>query len=375
VTDFALEVDPGWLREAEFLFALSRRHAMPFSVVAVHVRLVGSGARRGRLVAVPTEPEVAPVEQRIAPLLRGTDVLVECGEAGRYLVFCSGTDAQGAAEMSRRLRHDVPGVSVATGCASFGEDGLTLADLIAHAASKLPTDHREDGGDDGPSGPGDLRVVAHGHGSARKRVPGWRRRWSQRIKRAFDLSVVVVTAPFWLTTFGVVALAIKLSDVSAPVLFVQTRTGRGGRRFPMFKFRTMVPDAEALKEKLRDQNELKWPDFKIKQDPRITRIGRILRKTSLDELPQLFNVLRGDMSLVGPRPTSFEPGTYEPWQTARLEVPPGVTGLWQVEGRAATKFDERIRIELDYIERQSFLLDLWILVRTVPAVLQMRGGH
>jgi lipopolysaccharide/colanic/teichoic acid biosynthesis glycosyltransferase len=109
-------------------------------------------------------------------------------------------------------------------------------------------------------------------------------------------------------------------------------------------------------------------------DPRITPIGRILRRTSLDELPQLINVLKGDMSLVGPRPTSFSPATYEPWQTARLSVRPGVTGLWQVEGRGRVDFDDRLRLDLTYIERRGFFYDLWILLRTIPAVIQQRGS-
>jgi lipopolysaccharide/colanic/teichoic acid biosynthesis glycosyltransferase len=372
VSDYALEVDPGLLRQAELLFALGRRHGLPFSVVA----LIADERREGPNGRPATRDagRSARIERCIAPLLRGTDVLLECGEPGQFMLFCPGTDAKGATELCRRLRHDAPELAVATGSASFGAHALTLEDLIDCAWSKVPAASTSVDDDDSPR-PGGLRLVAHGYGHKRSARSPRRRRVERRLKRVFDLVLVGLAAPFWLTTFGLVALAIKLSDPSAPVLFVQLRTGRGGRRFPMYKFRTMVPDAEALKEKLREHNELVWPDFKIKSDPRITRIGKILRKTSLDELPQLLNVLRGDMSLVGPRPTSFEPTTYAPWQTARLDVQPGLTGLWQVEGRAAMQFDDRIRIELDYIERQSLLLDLWILLRTVPAVLQMRGGH
>ncbi|RME90543.1 MAG: sugar transferase [Anaerolineae bacterium] len=153
------------------------------------------------------------------------------------------------------------------------------------------------------------------------------------------------------------------------------RTGKGGRRFPMYKFRTMVPNAEELKAKYAHLNELQWPDFKITNDPRVTRVGRFLRKTSLDELPQLINILRGEMSLVGPRPTSFGPETYKLWHTERLDVLPGLTGLWQVCGRAQLEFDERLRLDIAYMERASLWLDINILCRTVLAVFEQRGAH
>jgi len=142
----------------------------------------------------------------------------------------------------------------------------------------------------------------------------------------------------------------------------------------MYKFRTMVRNAEELKAGLAHLNVLPPPDFKIPKDPRITRVGMILRQTSLDELPQLFNVLRGDMSLVGPRPTSFEPTTYSLWHTRRLEVTPGITGLWQLKGRNLTTFDERLRLDIEYIEHRSFWLDLKILLQTVPAVFRRSGA-
>jgi lipopolysaccharide/colanic/teichoic acid biosynthesis glycosyltransferase len=137
----------------------------------------------------------------------------------------------------------------------------------------------------------------------------------------------------------------------------------------------MVPNAEELKAKYAHLNELQWPDFKITNDPRITRLGKFLRKTSLDELPQLFNVLKGEMSLVGPRPTSFGPETYELWHTSRLDVMPGMTGLWQVFGRAQLEFDDRLRLDIAYIERASLGLDIYILFMTVFAVFQQRGAR
>ena len=194
-------------------------------------------------------------------------------------------------------------------------------------------------------------------------------------KRFMDLFLVLVTLPFWLPLNGIVALIIHLASPGAPAMFKQLRTGKGGRRFYMYKFRTMVPDAEELKPKYAHLNELQWPDFKITDDPRITRVGRFLRKTSLDEIPQFFNILKGEMSLVGPRPTSFGPETYKLWHTSRLDVMPGLTGLWQIMGRAQLEFDDRLRLDIAYMERASLWLDINILLRTVTAVFDSRGAH
>jgi lipopolysaccharide/colanic/teichoic acid biosynthesis glycosyltransferase len=195
------------------------------------------------------------------------------------------------------------------------------------------------------------------------------------VKRLTDVALVLLSSPFWLPVFGIIGLLIRITSPGAPVVFTQLRTGKGGKRFQMFKFRTMVPNAEVLKDIYADLNELKWPDFKITRDPRVTSFGRILRKTSLDELPQLLNVLHGEMSLVGPRPTSFGPETYELWHTQRLDVMPGITGLWQIEGRAKLEFDDRLRLDIAYIERADFWFDLYIIFRTVSAVLHQRGAH
>jgi lipopolysaccharide/colanic/teichoic acid biosynthesis glycosyltransferase len=202
-------------------------------------------------------------------------------------------------------------------------------------------------------------------------TPG-RRRYL-RVKRAIDLFVCVPLLLLALPIMALIVVAIRL-DTPGPAIFAQLRTGRHGRRFRMFKFRTMVANAEELKAQLQHLNILPPPDFKIINDPRITRVGHFLRATSLDELPQLFNVLRGDMSLVGPRPTSFAPSTYELWHTHRLDVPPGITGLWQVEGRNAMTFDERLRLDVQYMRRMSLGFDLMLLVRTMLAVFRRSGA-
>jgi lipopolysaccharide/colanic/teichoic acid biosynthesis glycosyltransferase len=172
---------------------------------------------------------------------------------------------------------------------------------------------------------------------------------------------------------AVVALAVLLDDPGAPVLFRQRRCGRGGRPFELLKFRTMVREADALKEALRERSVVAWPDFRLPNDPRVTAVGRFLRRSSLDELPQLVNVVRGEMSLVGPRPTSFDASTYELWQTGRLDFRPGITGPWQVYGRNRMDFTERCRLEISFFRRRSLARELWLLVRTIPCVLRRTG--
>jgi exopolysaccharide biosynthesis polyprenyl glycosylphosphotransferase len=194
------------------------------------------------------------------------------------------------------------------------------------------------------------------------------------LKRLLDLigSIVgiLLLSPIMLAT----AIAIKATD-RGPIIFSQVRSGRNGRKFRMHKFRSMVVDAEKLKKELEKLNEMDGPVFKIKHDPRITRVGRFIRKTSIDELPQLFNVLFGDMSLVGPRPPlPSEVAQYQPWQRRRLSVKPGITGPWQVSGRNEISFEEWMRMDLDYIDNWSLWLDLRIIFMTVPVVLIHKGA-
>jgi lipopolysaccharide/colanic/teichoic acid biosynthesis glycosyltransferase len=211
-----------------------------------------------------------------------------------------------------------------------------------------------------------------------KRVAEWQDREQRsvyfRMKRAFDIVFGVAALIFVLPLMLICAAAIKL-DSPGPVFFYQMRTGLGGRRFKMYKLRTMVRNAEELKEKYKHLNTQSYPDFKISDDPRITAVGKFLRKTSLDELPQIFNVLKGDMSLVGPRPTSFSSTTYSLWHTERLEAKPGVTGLWQVMGRDEIDFDDRVRLDILYSRNQSLKMDMKILMKTFSAVVGGRGAH
>jgi lipopolysaccharide/colanic/teichoic acid biosynthesis glycosyltransferase len=191
-----------------------------------------------------------------------------------------------------------------------------------------------------------------------------------RIKRIMDLTLSIAALPIVLPILLLASIAIRL-DTPGPAIFIQERIGQHGRHFMLYKLRTMVADAEELKASTLDSHTI---HFKTLDDPRITSVGRFLRKTSLDELPQLFNVLRGEMSLVGPRPTSVNLATYEPWHERRLEVPPGVTGLWQVRGRNAMTFDERVELDLEYIDHLSFANDIKLLGLTVLVVIKGKGA-
>ena len=192
-------------------------------------------------------------------------------------------------------------------------------------------------------------------------------------KAALDMLLAALALLVLAPVLVVIALAVWLEDPHAPVFFRQRRCGRGARPFELLKFRTMVRDAEALKESLRERSVVAWPDFRLPNDPRVTRLGRFLRRSSLDELPQLVNVLRGEMSLVGPRPTSFDASTYELWQTGRLDFRPGITGPWQVHGRNQLDFTERCRLEISFFRRRSLSRELWLLLRTIPCVLRQTG--
>lgn len=192
-------------------------------------------------------------------------------------------------------------------------------------------------------------------------------------KRMFDVTLGVLALAAFALPMLVIALLIKLSDPAAPVFYTQKRVGLGGRRFSMLKFRTMVRDADVLKEQLRAQSLVAWPDFRVVNDPRVTPLGRFLRTTSLDELPQFINVVRGDMALVGPRPTSFEASTYELWHTARLDFRPGITGPWQVDGRNTLDFAGRCRLEIAFFRKPSLARELRLLFRTVAVVFRRTG--
>jgi len=194
-------------------------------------------------------------------------------------------------------------------------------------------------------------------------------------KRAFDVLASSIALVLLAPVIAVLAVLVKLSS-PGPVFYRSTRVGRGGRPFTFYKLRSMVKDADLKRRNLAHMNEADGPVFKIARDPRITGIGRFMRSTSLDEVPQFWNILKGDMSLVGPRPPiPEEVAQYEPWQLRRLDVLPGLTCLWQISGRSRIGFQEWMRLDLEYIRHQSFRLDLKILLRTIPAVLSREGAY
>ena len=196
------------------------------------------------------------------------------------------------------------------------------------------------------------------------------------VKRAFDLSSARSARPALARCSLAIAALGASSPRPGPVLFRQRRVGQRGRPFTILKFRTMRGGADAMVAELRLKHGMNDLMFKLQDDPRVTRVGRFLRRFSLDELPQLINVLRGEMSLVGPRPPlPEEVAEYEDWQFDRLEVSPGITGLWQVSGRSELSFDECVRLDLFYIENWSLAYDLYIVAKTLPVLVSRRGAY
>ncbi|MGH1363391.1 MAG: sugar transferase [Calditrichia bacterium] len=195
------------------------------------------------------------------------------------------------------------------------------------------------------------------------------------LKRLLDVFASILLVIFFLPIFLLTSIAIKLED-GGPILYSQIRVGKWGSLFKMYKFRSMVVNAEKQKESLKQENETNGVIFKMRKDPRITYVGRIIRKLSIDESPQFWNVLKGDMSLVGPRPPLLpEVNEYSTSHRQRLSVRPGITCLWQVSGRSEIDFEGQVRLDLQYIQNRSFLGDLWILLKTIPAVLLGKGAY
>jgi exopolysaccharide biosynthesis polyprenyl glycosylphosphotransferase len=201
------------------------------------------------------------------------------------------------------------------------------------------------------------------------------RDWQIVVRRGMNVLVAALALLIASPLIALIALAIKLNS-PGPVIFKQIRVGRGGREFTVWKFRSMYMDAEARVHELRAHNEASGPLFKMRNDPRRTAVGRLLRHTSLDEIPQFWNVLRGDMSVVGPRPgLPSEVAEYQSWHRRRLEVSPGITGLWQVSGRSDLTFDEMVLLDIYYIETWSPFLDLRIMFMTIPSILFGSGAY
>ena len=195
------------------------------------------------------------------------------------------------------------------------------------------------------------------------------------IKRLIDIICSFMGLLAFSPLFIIIAIIIKFTS-KGPVFFSQKRVGKYGREFDMYKFRSMVVNAEELKEKLAAQNEMSGPMFKMKDDPRVTKVGKFIRKTSLDELPQLWNVLKGDMSLVGPRPSlPKEVAQFEDWMHRRLEVKPGLTCYWQVSGRNNIDFEDWMKLDVKYVEERNFWIDIKLIFKTVGVLFGDKNAH
>jgi lipopolysaccharide/colanic/teichoic acid biosynthesis glycosyltransferase len=340
-------------------FARVRRERSPLTVASI------SSAR-----ARPSSRRVAQVARTLVSYLRVTDAVVDVA-ADSVVVVLPGADDRVALAVLGRVpageRDDL-----LLGTATFPEDGQTYA-LLKHVARSR---RRPWPSGDGPSSNGHLRPRAPQPATSEDRpaVLFETRPPSVSIRRAVDLLVLTLTAPIVVPVVALLALIVKL-DSPGPAFVRISRLGRDGRPFGLLKLRSMTRDADRMKEALRHLNTMAWPDFKIADDPRVTRLGRVLRKYSLDELPQLYNVLRGEMTLVGPRPCSVKLADYDLWQSERLDVTPGLVGRWQAEGRGSMDFADRCRLDIRQARSRSVLLNLQLVVATIRSVFASRGAY
>lgn len=297
--------------------------------------------------------------QLIGPAVIGPTSHLEKGSFVRESVLRSGTRVRGNARVE---------YSVIAGNETVPE-GMRLRSTFWTTAK--PAIHQPQGTPSQPVATTLLQRTRGAHRDSRRaQMVRHRRSTYAVLKSVIDIAAASVGMVLAGPLMFLIALAVKL-DSPGPVFFSQKRCGKNGKEFWMHKFRTMVPDAEQRQKDLQAHNSVDGPMFKLQEDPRITRMGKVLRKTSLDELPQLLNVLRGEMSLVGPRPLAYDEMKFCPtWRDARLSVSPGLTGLWQVKARNRNRFSEWIRYDLEYVRRHSLLLDLHILLRTALVLLK-----
>lgn len=334
----------------------------------------------------------------IASLTYKSDIIVEAGDG---VVVClpetNEEEARGFLKQLSIFMQETAQFDPMVGVACFPENGLTFEDLVKYAEAHVDeataviaeqawsnADESDDHHKNGNGRGGDV-LIDLAERLKLEQEASWVNKLAYQsasaraiysvLKRATDIIIVTMVLLSVLPVFIVIAAMIYFDD-RGPVFYRQWRTGYGGKRFKMFKFRTMYVNAKSIPPKViqlpNGRVRYEWPE-KIENDPRITRVGRFLRKTSLDELPQLINVLTGDMSLVGPRPTTWNLDMYTLHQTERLTVRPGITGLWQVSAREATNFDERLIWDMKYIDKMSLWLDAQIMWRTVAQVFK-KGG-
>lgn len=353
-------------------FARVRRDESHLAVASISV-----GGNRG------SSRRLAQIARELVPCLRVTDTVVRL-VSSRVVVVMPGADNHVAMAVLGRApigeRTDV-----LLGIATFPEDGPTFASLKDIARSRerpwparrepragVPSDRFvRDGAKLEPTGSGTDRAEAE---DDRPAVFFETRPLAVHLRRVADLLLLALTAPVVIPLLALLALVVKV-DSPGPAFVRITRLGRDGRSFGLLKLRSMTRDADRMKEALKHLNSLSWPDFKIAEDPRVTRVGHLLRKYSLDELPQLYNVLRGEMTLVGPRPCSVKLADYELWQSERLDVTPGLIGRWQAEGRGSVDFAARCRLDIRQARSRSIRVNLQLVVATVRSVLVSKGAY
>ncbi|MEA2402575.1 MAG: hypothetical protein QOK00_2978 [Thermoleophilaceae bacterium] len=335
-------------------FARVRRERSHLAVASISVP-GGRGSTR----------RVAQVAGELATGLRMTDAVVRVATGAEVVVVMPGADSDVAlAVLGRSPAGERTNALI--GVASFPEDGQTFESLKAVARARARPWQRGDGPSVG------LRPTAEREDRPPMLVET--RALAIPPRRGTDLLALTLLAPIVVPLVGLLAIAVKL-DSPGPAMVRINRLGRDGRTFELFKLRSMARDAERMKEALKHLNTLPWPDFKIAEDPRVTRVGRVLRKYSLDELPQLYNVLRGEMTLVGPRPCSVKLTDYDLWQSERLDVTPGLVGRWQAEGRGSMDFAERCRLDIRQARSRSLRTNLRLVLATVRSVFVSRGAY
>jgi lipopolysaccharide/colanic/teichoic acid biosynthesis glycosyltransferase len=303
------------------------------------------------------------------PCLRVTDALVRVAADGVVVVLPGADDRVALAVLDRMPAHQRGDLLLGT--ATFPEDGQTYSLLKQVARSR----RRPWSGGGTPSSNGhvgDATPAANREGQPvvlfETRTP------SLLPSRAADLLVLALIAPIVIPVVALLGIAVKL-DSPGPTFVRINRLGRDGTPFGLLKLRSMTRDADRMKEALGHLNTMAWPDFKIADDPRVTRLGRLLRRYSLDELPQLYNVLCGDMTLVGPRPCSVELAHYDLWQSERLDVTPGLVGRWQAEGRGRMDFTERCRLDIRQARSRSVRVNVALFLATVRSVFDSKGAY
>lgn len=338
--------------------------------------------RLGTSVAVfAIELNVAQAEDAVDVLsssIRETDLVVIGPEPHTLLASLVIPDVQAAPSTLQRLSTILAGADMeirSSGVSVFPEDHVTPDELVNLALRRMCSSSDEEAADSDGDGSESPLTESSSQASVARTPPhqASSRSVGAFLWRVFEFTIASVALILFAPVIGIAAIAIRLHD-RGPAFFVQKRSGLNGREFDLYKLRSMSVGAEHRLDEVADLNEIEGT-FKSSKDPRVTRVGRFLRRSSIDELPQLWNVVRGEMALVGPRPSSNLAATHLPWELERLTMKPGITGLWQVRHRGQLSFNDRARLDIQYARDRSSWLDVKILAQTIPAVLTSRGRH